>query len=237
LGGLYGAATDITKRLATLFDPFAGYHVRGKRDSCSHFRAVEWATASSSEYEKYELNQGWLEFYYPKTIRYRWDESSKAWHKYYPKGIRYHWGRRNLVEWRLNWRTVGCGSSEKVYYPEGHPYQNTVCLYQWWDCIASSQDSGRILNDLALPKEREELISTIPYMPSHRTDSKRPMLVRRYRDEAIILCSGKSGRWTIFNYYIMGRRCWDWANCTEEDPYYMNDMELPLWDRVPRSLL
>ncbi|KAF5235367.1 hypothetical protein FAUST_7129 [Fusarium austroamericanum] len=68
-GGPYGASTEINRRLATLFDPFAAAHIIEMRDSCPHFRAVKWATASLSKHTKQMSDEAWLKFY-PQGIRY-----------------------------------------------------------------------------------------------------------------------------------------------------------------------
>ncbi|RGP66527.1 hypothetical protein FSPOR_6548 [Fusarium sporotrichioides] len=161
-GGPYGASTEINRRLATLFDPFAAARIIEMRDSCPHFRAVEWATASLSE-----------------DVKYR---SSEAWLKFYPGGIQYHWDRRNLIEWRLHWTTRSYNREEKRH--KGRYGYNNVLLHQWWECVASYQDSEAVLNELSFPMERVALQRALKSFPNHPADSERPVLVRRDRDES-----------------------------------------------------
>ncbi|KAG8354872.1 hypothetical protein FVEN_g7189 [Fusarium venenatum] len=200
-GGPYGASTEINKCLATLFDPFAAAHIIEMRDSCPHFRAVEWATAPISEHTKYKSNDTWLTFY--------------------PKGIRYYWDRRNLVEWRLHWKTRDynrLGKSDK-----GHYRRNNVLLHQWWECVASYQDSGAILNNLALPMELEALQGALKSFPSHPADSERPVLVRRDRDEYVARVVRKGCGYMDGHYCVMAWRCLAWANYTGANPFFHND--------------
>ncbi|KAF5564513.1 hypothetical protein FPHYL_4698 [Fusarium phyllophilum] len=82
-GGLAGASSKINRRLRALFDPYATEEVLRLRQTCSHLRAVPWATASSE---------------IPPESR-----SSSLWLEDYPNGIRYHWNGRSLVEWNFRW--------------------------------------------------------------------------------------------------------------------------------------
>ncbi|UZP42466.1 hypothetical protein NXS19_010282 [Fusarium pseudograminearum] len=200
-GGPYGASTEINRRLATLFDPFAAAHIIEMRDSCPHFRAVKWATASLSEHTKGMSNQAWL--------------------KFYPEGIRYYWDRRNLIEWRLHWTTRNYSLLEK--FENSLHGCNNVLLHQWWECVASYQDSWAVLNDLALPVEREALQWAIKSFPSHPADIERPVLVRRDRDEYIVRVVRKGCGYTVYNYCIMAWRCLAWANYTGASPFFHND--------------
>ncbi|GKU20091.1 hypothetical protein FLAG1_07259 [Fusarium langsethiae] len=206
-GGPYGASTEINRRLATLFDPFAAAHIIEMRDSCPHFRAVEWATASFSEDVKYRSNEAWLEFY--------------------PKGIRYHWDRRNPIEWRLHWTTRSYNREEKRH--KGHYGYNNVLLHQWWECVASYQDSGALLNELSFPMERVALQRALKSFPNHLADSERPVLVRRDRDEYVARVVGKGCGYTVIYYRIMARNCLAWANYTGADPFFHNDRGMRQW--------
>ncbi|KAM0555682.1 hypothetical protein ACHAO7_003314 [Fusarium culmorum] len=168
-GGPYGASTEINRRLATLFDPFAASHIIEMRDSCPHFRAVKWATASLSKHTKQMSDEARL--------------------KFYPQGIRYYWDSRNLIEWRLHWTTRNYSLLEKF---DNSLYGcNNVLLHQWWECAASYRDSWAVLNELALPVEREALQWAIKSFPNHPADIERPVLVRRDRDEYIVRVARK----------------------------------------------
>ncbi|RGP59129.1 hypothetical protein FLONG3_11283 [Fusarium longipes] len=203
-GGPHGASTEINRRLATLFDPFAAAHIIQMRDGCPHLRAVGWATAPLSEHGRYTQDETWL--------------------KFYSKGIRYNWDRRNLVEWILHWLTRNYNRREKNL--KGYFRGNNVCLHQWWECVASYQDSGAVLNELALPVERQAPHWTLKSFPSHPQDSERPVLIRRDRDEYIVRCLRKGRGYTIFNYCSMAWRSWDWANYTGSGPFFHNDEDL-----------
>lgn len=199
---LWSAAFELNRRLATLFNPLAPEHILPMRDSCPHFRAVEWATAPPSETDHDGCR------------------SDEIWLKYYPKGIRYHWGRRNLVEWRLHWRTEGYRRWEKTYYPKGHPYHRNVRLCQWWECVASCEETGAILIELAQPKERENLQWSFRHMARLQGGSKERVVVRRDRTESVVRCVRKGCGYTIYSYSSMAVRCWWWFTWVKEKPFY-----------------
>ncbi|KAG8669990.1 hypothetical protein FPOAC2_09333 [Fusarium poae] len=199
-GGPYGASTEINRRLAALFDPFSAAHIIEMRNSCPHLRSVEWATAPVSEHTKDKPNEAWLTFY--------------------PKGIRYHWDRRNLVEWRLHWKTRNYSRLEKDY--KGRSCCNNVLLHQWWECVAY-QDSGAVLNELALPSEREGLQWAIKSFPSHPTDSERLVLIRRDRDEYVLRVVRKGCGYMASDYCVMAWRCLAWADYAGENPFFHNN--------------
>jgi hypothetical protein len=192
-GGLYGAATEMSRRLATLFDPFATNHVIKMRQSCPHLRAVKWATATSSPSQKDDI-----------------------WLQHYPKGIRYHWGGRNLIEWRSHWRTRGISRQDRSQYKLEKWGRNSVRLHQCWECVASYQDSGVILNQLALPREREALQRLLP----HAADGKRPVLIRRDREECIYRRARRGCGYTASDFCFMAWSCWRWAEMAGKDSFY-----------------
>ncbi|KAF4989640.1 hypothetical protein FGRMN_8998 [Fusarium graminum] len=119
--GLICATNDINKRLRTLFNPLATEHALRSRDSCPHIRAVAWATSSVDPSDECCLRDTWL--------------------KHYPNGIRYNWNRRNLVQWRLQWKTAK--DYDKSDYD--HP-PNTVHLYLWWECLSCCRDAHWSIN-------------------------------------------------------------------------------------------
>ncbi|KAJ4266520.1 hypothetical protein NW762_004507 [Fusarium torreyae] len=66
--GLAGAATEINRCLRTLFNPVTTEWTRHMRNSCSHLRAVSWATGYSSPSQKLCHRALWLK-HYPSGIR------------------------------------------------------------------------------------------------------------------------------------------------------------------------
>ncbi|CAG7554893.1 unnamed protein product [Fusarium equiseti] len=206
-GGLYDAATEMSRRQATLFNPFATDHVIMMRQSSHQLRAVKWATATDAPFQE-----------------------DDTWLQYYPKGIRYHWGGRNLVEWRLHWRTQAISRADIVRYDLWRWGLNTVRLHQWWECKASYQDSGVILNQLALPREREALQRLLP----HAADSERPVLIRRDREECIYRQARRGCGYTASDFCSMAWSRWRWAEMAGKETFYTTYREgLPGYFRNP----
>jgi len=148
---------------------------------------------------------------------YREDDT---WLQYYPRGIRYHWGGRNLIEWRFHWRTQGISLADKSLYNLQSWGLNPVRLHQWWECVASFQDSGAILNQLALPREQEALERLLTQHSHHPEDSERPVLVRRDQDECVYREARRGCGYGGADFCTMAWSRWRWAEKAGKETFY-----------------
>ncbi|KAF5582872.1 hypothetical protein FPCIR_9310 [Fusarium pseudocircinatum] len=147
-GGLAGASSKINWRLRALFDPDAADEVLRLRRTCSHLRAVPWATASSD---------------IPFESR-----SSSLWLEHYPNGIRYHWSGRNLVEWNFRWEAKKHQIRSGIYYRE----DRVARLSRWWECLGCCQGSLHCMSEVASPCDRKRLRNTYAFIQDY--DSHDP---------------------------------------------------------------
>ncbi|KAF5556793.1 hypothetical protein FNAPI_5662 [Fusarium napiforme] len=145
-GGLAGASSKINQRLRALFDPYATEEVLRLRQTCSHLRAVPWATASSE---------------IPPESR-----SSSLWLEHYPNGIRYHWSGRNLVEWNFRWEAKKHRVRWRKYYRE----DRVTRLSRWWECMGCCQGSLHCMSELASPCDRKRLRNTYAFIQDYDSD-------------------------------------------------------------------
>lgn len=145
-GGLAGASSKINRRLRALFDPYATEEVLRLRQTCSHLRAVPWATASSEIPPESRCPSLWLE--------------------HYPNGIRYHWNGRRLVEWNFRWE------AKKYQLRIGPRWREdrVARLGRWWECMGCCQGSLHCMSELASPCDRRRLRSSYAFVQDYDSD-------------------------------------------------------------------
>ncbi|KAI1034045.1 hypothetical protein LB505_003255 [Fusarium chuoi] len=145
-GGLAGASSKINCRLRALFDPYATEEVLRLRQTCSHLRAVPWATASSEIPPESRCPSLWLE--------------------HYPNGIRYHWNGRRLVEWNFRWE------AKKYQLRIGPRWREDMVarLGRWWECMGCCQGSLHCMSELASPCDRRRLRSSYAFVQDYDSD-------------------------------------------------------------------
>ncbi|KAF5976818.1 hypothetical protein FBULB1_6803 [Fusarium bulbicola] len=145
-GGLAGASNKINWHLRALFYPEKSEKVLRPRQTCSHLRAVPWATAS-------------LEFP-PGSY------SSSLWLEHYPNGIRYHWNGRSLVEWNFRWEAKKQQIRKRTYYRE----DRVARLGRWWECMGCCQGSLHCMSELASPYDQKRLRNTYAFIQDYDSD-------------------------------------------------------------------
>ncbi|KAF4960002.1 hypothetical protein FGADI_1276 [Fusarium gaditjirri] len=146
-GGLAGASSKINCHLMALFDPYTTEKVLRLRQSCSHLRAVPWATAS---------------------LRIPFENCpSSLWLEHYPNGIRYHWNGRSLVEWNCRWEAKKHQIRRRTYYRE----DRVARLSRWWECMGCCQGSLHCMRELASPCDCRRLRSTHTFIQDYDSDN------------------------------------------------------------------
>ncbi|KAM5348864.1 hypothetical protein ACJ41O_008687 [Fusarium nematophilum] len=124
-GGLAGAASELSHRLRSLFNPLAPDHVRNLRTRCPHLRHMRWATDTS--------------------LSPRQSCPRDLWLRQYPEGIRCHSQRDgSLAEWRLQCAT-------ELYKPL---HNDLVWLTRWWDCLSCCWEGFGAMDSLSRPQDQ-----------------------------------------------------------------------------------
>ncbi|CZR36885.1 uncharacterized protein FPRO_02855 [Fusarium proliferatum ET1] len=151
-GGLAGASSKINRYLRSLFDPYATEEALRLRQTCSHLRAVLWATASP-------------------TIALE-SRSSSLWLDHYPNGIRYHWNGTSLVEWNFRWE------AKKYQLRIGPRWREDMVarLGRWWECMGCCQGSLHCMSELASPCDRRRLRSSDAFVQDYDSDDSYDQL-------------------------------------------------------------
>ncbi|KAF4471627.1 hypothetical protein FALBO_1444 [Fusarium albosuccineum] len=192
--GLCGASFEINHRLRALFNPVALERARAIRSSCPHLGAVRWAVDTS--------------------VSPRLSCPRSLWLKNYPNGIRYHWKGRNLVEWRMQWKTQK--HEELLHW---------VWLNKWWDCLGCCQDSLNAMDEnLVHPVEQLVEKNWDVFRKAHHNASDprhcpcpecshldRPVALRRECIRPVRHRNTKRNRFSGFSYRCLALECEGWS--------------------------